>query len=451
MVTGRSPASQQNLQTALTLFQQALKLNPSSTDAQFGAAVTLAGLVANQFNTSSSATSGSGGAGTASGSGNGSSGGQGAPGFMPPEPSGYTGNVVMVPPPQTAGLFWNLGQDIVSPFALLQTLAPVADLRYGLLPYYGYPGDDVTGREQMLTQLTTVDQELQAIEANASFTTTLPDPSGNGGTVIVGLPEVYLFDAYVNSLRAQLGLSLAYVRDTPASTGGNGTGAGGALTGIPVPMLTTAPSPPADLNHDGKLEPNEYLPPSPYLTLRSATFMTTAQQALQEVVSDETAGITGVLARPSDGSGGFLVPNSSAVHAALVSVQTGTLPVLQQALKGPVTVQFPQFAVPDPAPFASPPGKSAPRPISQSATRAVFSNLVVAIDPIGFQPMPPPTLVSVTLDLAAWFTNPPADLKVFAPTYPLDANGYPIYSQAAYPDLTFGGLFPGGAPTSLLF
>jgi hypothetical protein len=55
-------------------------------------------------------------------------------------------------------------------------------------------------------------------------------------------------------------------------------------------------------------------------------------------------------------------------------------------------------------------------------------------------------MAKVTINLAAWFANPPSDLKAFAPTFTLDENGWPNPDQTRYPDATFGGLFPEGLP-----
>src|SRR5262249_15935003 len=113
------------------------------------------------------------------------------------------------------GLIWNLDRSLSSPYTLLHLLSPLGDLRQGLIPFYGYPHDalDVSRRQKVLADLGTVQQNLQTVEADPNFTTTLPDPFRNNQKVSVGLPEVYLFDAYVNSLRAEIALSLAYNRD----------------------------------------------------------------------------------------------------------------------------------------------------------------------------------------------------------------------------------------------
>ncbi|HLK55851.1 MAG TPA: tetratricopeptide repeat protein, partial [Chthonomonadaceae bacterium] len=48
MASGSQPTSSQSLQSALTLFQQATQQDPNNTEAQWGSAVCLAGLVAQE-------------------------------------------------------------------------------------------------------------------------------------------------------------------------------------------------------------------------------------------------------------------------------------------------------------------------------------------------------------------------------------------------------------------
>ncbi len=447
--SGTTTVSPASLQSALTLFQTALQQTPGDPQANFGSALCLAGLVSQEIDGTSTptTTSGTSGSGTV------------GPPPPPPglngtvttgatytpsetaEPVGYSGNSTGSAPNYYAGLFWNLGTAGTNPLQLLRSLAPVTDLRFGLMPYFGYETDNVTGREQELTQLNQVDQQLTSVEAVPGFTGSITLP--NGATAVIGIPEVQLFHAYVNSLRVQLALSLAYIRSVTSTN---------TINPLPAVYL---PSVPVDLNKDGKLEPNEYLPPSPYLTLRDPSYMATAQTALEGEATEEAAGITGVLARPTDGSGGYLIPNSTTVNAALTQIQTQVLPVLQKLPTGPVTVQAPQpVGAPD---IFHPQARSAA--ISRSdiigtghgddGLRAFYNG--GGSTSFVSQTSTTPTFVSVTLDLAAWFANPPTDLKTLAPTYPLDSTGFPIVSQAVYPDPTFAGLFPNGLPAGFLF
>ena len=129
-------------------------------------------------------------------------------------------------------------------------------------------------------------------------------------------------------------------------------------------------------------------------------------------------------ARASDNTT-FLVSNTTQVHALLAQVQSNVLPLIKQAATGPVTIQEPYILVgttelPPPAPGSG-------TPVVSTAPAQIIEQ-------------------SVTIDLAAWFTNPPQDLKAFAPTYTLTAQGWIDPTKTVYPDPTFGGLFPNGLP-----
>jgi hypothetical protein len=478
VATGASPADNTTLQAILQQFQQALQQNPGSAQAQFGIALCLAGVAGNDLDGSGggAASSGTVSGGIATVASGGPNSAPGSPpalpsppttGELPPAPPGHTLPVEPLPPVHHLSLLWNLDSSLANPYALLNMLAPVGSLQYGIIPYYGYSQDagDVARRQKLLATLNTVTQNLQAVEAVPGFSTTLPDPNRQGQQVAVGLPEVYLFDAYVNSLRAEVALSLAYVRDpggvqlvpTPVPASGSGTASPepaifAVASGNTGSGVSTSPSDPAtiyaalDKNHDGKLTPDEYLPASPYLTLRDPALLATAQQAMQAVVDRETKGITGVLARPTDGM--FLVSNTQEVKQTLTEVRDHVLPVLQQAATGPVTIELPHYqplsnAVQSADPPPPPPGSNA---------GGVFSILPPAA-PGGSEPPLPPVFVSekVTVDLAAWFARPPADLKAFAPIYSLTTNGFPDLALTAYPDPTFGGLYPNGLPKDLVF
>ena len=93
-------------------------------------------------------------------------------------------------------------------------LAPVVDFENGYLPFFpGQSGtQEVARRQKLLADLTTVSQDLEKVEADPSFTFTLSGGT-SGQTRVLGLPEVYLFDAYVQSQRVKVALSLAYIRE----------------------------------------------------------------------------------------------------------------------------------------------------------------------------------------------------------------------------------------------
>lgn len=485
MASNTTTTSTQSLQSALTLFQQALQQNPNSSEAHFGAAVCLMGAAVQQIDGGGVSTGGEGGVPTvppgaglvptgksAHGRDAGPSHGHSGSAFVlpappaqgdhPPGPPNDTEPPKHIEPAHTLGLFWFLDRGLSNPNTLLNMLAPVSDLRLGLIPYYGYSGDgqDVTRRQKLLADLATVAQHLQTVEADPNFTVTLPAPDQDGQAVTIGLPEVYLFDAYVQSLRVSTALSLTYARDP-------GNGSSLLPPGPPTGGASDAPRPPSppifshggreagdntppnspflalDKNHDGKLTPDEYLPASPFLTLRDAAYFQTAQTAMQNIVDRETKGITGVLARPADGN--FLIPDSADVQKALTGIRDNVLPLIQQAAIGPVTLTVPRYEV---IPLVA---------ISTGGTLVhpdTASNELFTLHPsVGPTPLlyPPPVVHNekLTLNIAAWFAHPPADLKLFAPTYVLDSIGYPDYTKTTYPDPTFGGLFPNGIPPDL--
>lgn len=514
MASGTQTTTTQSLTNALALFQQALKSDPNNPIARFGEAVAMAGVCTDLMDGGTttvpppSSGSGTGGV-TGAGSGIGApmipafskaakspvatrdGGGPGtvivgpnipaspSSGQLPPAPPDVTGTPAPSQPSNTLGLIWFLDRGLSSPYTLLQELGPVTDLHLGLMPFSGYASDstDVAKRQALLTQLGTILSDLAVVEADPTFTYTLPSPDQNGQTVTLGLPEVYMFDAYINSLQTEIALSLAYVRDPgnyqplPPVIVANSGGATGTNDYPPAPPVFVGPAVNSgpitlsytslDTNHDGKLEPSEYLPPSPFLTLRSASYLTTAQTSLAATAAKETLGIKGVLARASGGS--FLIPNTTAIATILNNIQTNVVPLIAQAATGPVTLTFPHYGV-----------TSLVGAIAEGADGAggVFQSVPVLAVTVDTPPAPPttggsgsgssaggtvtvPPYISfteqkVTIDIAAWFNNPPADLKAFAPTYTLTAQGGINPGGAVYPDPTFGGLFPNGLPTNLL-
>ena len=452
VAAGSSTADTTTFESIIADFQLALQQNPGSIDARFGLAVCLAGEAGIDLD---------GGAGTAttiSLPANTTSGSASLPtapitGVVPPIPINHQLPIQPLRPRYQLSLLWNLTGSLSNPYALLNMLSPITDLRRGLLPFYGYSQDttDLTRRQNLFRKLTTATDNLKTIEADPNFLTSLPDPYHTGQSVSVGLPEVYLFDAYLQSLRVEVALSLAYVRDpggyqniaTPPPAPINGiVPIGAPLFAVNAPsgaFNATTIYTALDLNQDGRLTPSEYLPPSPYLTLRDPSYLNTAQQSLLAIVDRETKGIAGVLARPSDAK--FLVSNTSDTQQVLTETRDHVLPLIQQAATGVVTIDFPHYYPPSNAAQAADPPPPAP------GTGGVF-----AIPGSSGPPAPPIFLTEkVVVNLAAWFAAPPQDLKQYAPTFVLDAQGVPDETKTTYPDSTFGGLFPNGLPNDLLF
>jgi len=485
VASGAVASDSTTLQGILKQFQQALQQKPDSADAHFGVALCLAGLAGNDLDGGFSPAFAGGTGGSGGGIGSSGTGviGPGiasvagpqtlqlpAPpnsGEVPPAPPGHTLPILPLPPPHHLSLLWNIDSGLANPYTLLNMLAPIGSLQYGLIPFYGYSQDsaDVARRQKLLANLDAVVQNLQAVEANPDFSTTLPDPNRQGQTVAVGLPEVYLFDAYVNSLRAEVALSLAYVRDpggvqlvptpvplnggtgkmSPAifavGSGGSGPGSIGVIAPDPTTIFIAL-----DKNKDNLLTPGEYLPASPYLTLRDASLLATAKQAIQAASDKETLGITGVLARPADAV--FLVPNTDQVKAALTEVRDHVLPLLKAAISGPVEIELPHYT-----PLNSAVQSADPPPVPPGTNSGgVFSIQPPPAPGSGGPPAPPIfTPEKVTIDIAAWFAAAPPDLKAFAPTYTLGSNGLPDLTKTTYPDPTFGGLYPKGLPSDFIF
>lgn len=489
LASGSQQTTSQSLSSALALFQQAIKANPQSTEAHFGEAVALAGVAtATMDGTTTSVTPVANG--TISGSSTGFS-GEGTPsptfnipnvpstGQIPPAPGGATAVPAAAPAHNTLGLIWFMGRSLSNPYSLLEMLGPVTDLHLGLMPYCGYATDanDVARRTKLLANLGTVLADLATVEADPTFTYTIPDPDQSGQTVTIGLPEVYLFDAYVNSLRAQIALSLSYVRDpgnwqpfAPVIGGGASSTTISMNSPLP-PIFSNQPTPALlinyaalDANSDGKLEPNEYLPPSPFLTLRDATMLATAQQSIAATAAKETLGINGVLSRTGVG---YLIPNTPVVTKVLNNILQNVVPLVAQAAVGPVTLSYPHYTYANVfEPLAegvsttgvyqytanvvvgpNTPGTGGGTGSGSSSGSSGSSSSGTISSPVQIATV---TMESVTINLTAWFNSPPPDLKAFAPTYPLNTTGGILLGPGVYPDPTFGGLFPNGLPTDLL-
>lgn len=457
LAAGKETANQQKFQTILDLFLQAVRKNPDSSEAHFGAAICLAAIVTQQIDGPEAIPAGGAGRSRA-----GDPPVVGSPpdsGEFPPTPPDRPEPDTPMPRHHVLGILWNLDRGLSNPFYLLHMLAPIADIRSGLIPFYGYFGDAPERRLQMLKDLTQVSEHLEKVEADPNFSFTLPKADREGRTIVIGLPEVYLFHAYMQSLRAEIALSLAYIRDpgswlppffSPPFSGETSPGApgggGGRMRPIFSPRLL-------DRNEDGRLSPDEYLPPSPFLTLRDAGLLQTAQKAMLAVAEKGEQGIAGALQRPA-GDDSFLIPNTPYVAKALTEMRDHALPLIRQVAAGPVTVEIPVYE-PYPLPMLQ---KALKGTTGRSARLRAGNDAIFRLrpssgesDPPSSCPLPPCfdpplRLEKVTIHLAAWFAIPPPDLKAFAPTFTLDEDGWIQPEQTVYPDGTFGGLFPEGLP-----
>ena len=174
--------------------------------------------------------------------------------------------------------------------------------------------------------------------------------------------------------------------------------------------------------------------------------LATAQQAIKAVVDKETKGISGVLARPADAV--FLVSNTPQVQQLLSEVRDHVVPLMLQAATGPVTIELPHYL-----PLNAAAQSADPPPLPPGSNAGGVFSIQPPPAPGGSEPPLPPifTTEKVTVNLAAWFAHPPADLKVFAPIYTLNSQGTIDIGRTTYPDATFGGLYPNGLPKDLVF
>lgn len=423
VASGAQEASVHTLESTWQLFDEALRSAPGNTFAHFGAAVCLSGAVALQAGEDGVAGSSPWAGGLSE--------------ELPPAPPGVVVSLSPVASWPLLGLIWHLDRSLANPLSLLRMLAPVVDLRYGLIPFYGYAQDDVAHRQRLLERLDRAVAHLARVEADPDFVCTLPDPDRGGGPATITLAEVYLFDACVQSLRVAVALSLAYVRDAgetpppPPIFVPYGQG-GGWEPGFSVRFV--------DLNRDGQLAPEEYLPPPPFLTLRDAAYLQTARDALLAVADRAEKGVALALARARDQH--FLVPGTEESRALLQRLRDDVVPLIRQAASGPITLEWEVPAGPQVLARAT-----GPRHRPQGSM--LFAPPVWSVEPPRESLMP--RRRALTINLAAWFARPPIDLRGFAPAYPLDAQGVPRVDQARYPDLRFGGLFPEGLPGDFWF
>ncbi|NLI00174.1 MAG: hypothetical protein GX446_11875 [Chthonomonadales bacterium] len=437
MASGSSVNSRTNLDSALRLFEATLRARPDSSEARLWAAVCLVGLSGMEVSgvAVSPPASANGVPGMAWESGQG---GEGWPapdpgdGTIPGAPPDHDGPVPPVEPPHRLGLLWNLRHAIANPFTLLTALAPVADIRMGFFGTLGFWGDDPQLHIETLKRLDRADALLTEVEADAGFSVSLPDPDGDAAFIRVELPEVHLFHAYVHSLRTEVALALAYVRDIgpryPVALGSDDDSS----------PIAWNPFRDLDRNADGRLSADEYLPADPFLTLRSAQYLTLARKAMLAASDHGDAGCAGVLARTAPD--GYLINNVPPYREALQEMQAVSIPLLRKAAVGPIELLAPHYEyAADVVGAVDPPG-----PCLREG-RTTFNLDPDPGDCLGWGP---PTIVMrrVRLNLAAWFDAPPRDLKVLAPTIGLTPDGWLDFESITLPDPTFAGLFPDGVP-----
>jgi len=322
---------------------------------------------------------------------------------LPPAPPDFGQPPTVKPPRVKIALLWRLLDGVRTPYAAFRMVEPVVHIRQGLTPQRTRGAAAVARRMAALERLDAILAHLDKVEQDAGFRITLPRGEYSVVPVAVELPEVLLFDSQVSALRAELAFSLAYVREA----------AGGP----------TGPARALDRNSDGRLTPDEHLPPEPFLNLRDPALLAKARESMLRAADKGMEGVAGVLARPEDSR--FLVPNIPAVRPALLELRDHALPTVRKAATQLVALRV-------------------PRPV-----------LLLPNPNDSDRPPPPPDwlgddlAVLVKLNLPAWFSSPPKSLRPLAPTYDLRP-GIPLRDRAVFPDATFAGLFPEGLPDALL-
>lgn len=264
------------------------------------------------------------------------------------------------------------------------------------------------GGSQIQADLATLDQSLVSVEqalsvplSNPSFTFTLADPTDKSGTQTVKLGQAEFNTLYmlVATLRGIINPLLAYNMVEPNY---NGSTRISSIEAIALELETQGAS----------VTPAQYMAPSPFLTLNAngAADMATSKAELLAAITDGTSAINEIEAR--NNSGYLIDPGTFFTESDLNQI-SAHLALYQTYITGPFQAK--------------------------------------ETDGAG-------DVVSTTVDVNAWFTSPPPDLKAFFPTFTVQAvsdsnssTGYDtslLLSPSAYPDLTFGGLFPNGFPTS---
>ncbi|MCX6346038.1 MAG: hypothetical protein NT018_13360 [Armatimonadetes bacterium] len=245
-------------------------------------------------------------------------------------------------------------------------------------------------RDVVRPMLSRVGGYLDIVETSGGSSFTFPiGPSTWDGYTIVDRGDVYLFHGGLLAARWALAMPSSYSANS------------GTFNFDTSPMVL-------DVNHNGFLTPSEWMPPSPFLTLTSSATMTGAKIDMTTAADKIIAGINATLAETSDN------------HDLIPWHTPG---------EGPTLAELNQI-------------KSFANSLKLSMNAAT---VISWTDDDGPQ--------SLRVYLGAWNTNPPADLKTLIPTQEIvrwrNEWGYDYGTMDAengYPDITFGGMFPDGAP-----
>lgn len=252
-------------------------------------------------------------------------------------------------------------------------------------------------KNTVMPMLSRVAGYLGTVEAYGGSSYTFPmGTSSWDGYAIVDIGDIYMFHGALLAARWALALPVSY-----NASPGTYNFSGKELA--------------QDTNHDGLLTIAEYLPPSPFLTLKDSATLAASKADMITACDKIISGVNATLAETSDNHDLFAwhTADSGITGAELQSTKTFVQQV-KASMSGPTTITY-NGSEGDP--------------------------------------------MSITAYLGAWAANPPADFKAFMPTMEIYRyrdwhGGYnyeKIVADGGFSDKTFGGLFPGGAPDSFLY
>ncbi|BDI33611.1 hypothetical protein CCAX7_56620 [Capsulimonas corticalis] len=264
-----------------------------------------------------------------------------------------------------------------------------------LIPHVMVPHDSLTP-VQIQASLVSLDTSLAAAEsalsgplANPSYVYIIADPShtdSSTATVKVGNAELRTLAALIAVLRSVTNVTTAYSADE-----------GTFNFGADVHTLS-----PFTLN--STVSPTTFLPGGTFAKLNTdgKTRMATVKTELQATITDAVTAVQSIKTR--DNTGYLLNPGTLVTTQQLTNFQTQAQSY-QPYLTG-----------------------------VQSVTLNTTNNGVITLK----------------INLNAWFTNPPADLKAFLPTMKVtqSSGGNATLVTTPLPDHTFGGLLPAGVPSN---
>lgn len=232
--------------------------------------------------------------------------------------------------------------------------------------------------------LVKVEQALSVVAADPNYTYTLADPNQPTNT-----------SATVKVGSAEIQILLAAV---------------GAVRSLDNLGLTYNADPgtfnfnatvPASALAGGSFAPAAYLPPSPFLTL-NADGAARAGAVKTELNAVAVAGVAAIEAVKTRSNSGYLLDPGTLVTSAQLTTVEGHIQTYQGLLSGPQNI-----------------------PLTVNGQT-----------------------VSTSVNIGAFLSRPPADLKALLPILAVstDSGGTTSLTFSRYPDPTFGGIFPNGVP-----